>query len=103
MRVIEKTDCKLSVSNNSLNALSGYKIESIFLLMLDFAADFPLQLQIIYRRIGWLAINIGWKLKHFQNMYSLDSDYLTKLFFNLPVLQSNNALLCCDRKTTLLA
>jgi len=52
MRVIEKTDCKLSVSNNSLNALSGYKIESIFLLMLDFAADFPLQLQIIYRRIG---------------------------------------------------
>jgi len=44
VRFIEKTDWTLSVSNDSLNALSSYKIESIFLLTLDFAADFPLEL-----------------------------------------------------------
>jgi len=39
MRFIEKTDCKLSVSNGSVNAVSIYKMQSIFLLTLDFAAD----------------------------------------------------------------
>jgi len=37
MRFIEKTGCKLFVSNGSINTLSTYK--SIFLLRLDFAAD----------------------------------------------------------------
>jgi len=36
MRFIEKTDCKLFVSNGSVNALSTYK--SIFPLTLNFAA-----------------------------------------------------------------
>jgi len=40
MRFIEKTDCKLFVSNGSVNTLSTYK--SIFLLTLDFAVDFSL-------------------------------------------------------------
>jgi len=31
MRFIDETDCKLSVSNGSVNALSTYKIKSIFL------------------------------------------------------------------------
>jgi len=39
MRFIEKIDCKQSVSNGSVNALSAYKIKSIFLLTLGFAAD----------------------------------------------------------------
>jgi len=34
MRFIEKTDCKLSVSNGSVNALSTYKIKSMLLLTL---------------------------------------------------------------------
>jgi len=32
MRFIEKTDCKLFVSNRSVNALSTYKIKSMLLL-----------------------------------------------------------------------
>jgi len=56
MCFIEKTDCKLSVSNDSLNTLSSCKIESIFLLTLDFAADFPLQLNdlnyLLYDRVA---------------------------------------------------
>jgi len=39
MRLIEKTDCKESVSNGSVNALSTYKIKSVFLLTLGFATD----------------------------------------------------------------
>jgi len=39
MRFIEKTDYNLSISNSSVNALNAYKIKSIFLLSLDFAAD----------------------------------------------------------------
>jgi len=31
MRFMDKTDCKLSVSNDIVNALSTYKIKSIFL------------------------------------------------------------------------
>jgi len=38
MRLIEKTDCKLSVSKDSVNALSTYKVSSTFLVTLDFAA-----------------------------------------------------------------
>jgi len=38
VRFIGKTDCKLFVSNGSVNTLSTYK--SIFLLTLDFFADF---------------------------------------------------------------
>jgi len=34
MRFIEKTDCKVSVGNGSVNALSTYKIKSIKLLFL---------------------------------------------------------------------
>jgi len=30
LRFIDKTDCKLSVSNGSVDALSTYKIKSIF-------------------------------------------------------------------------
>jgi len=37
MRFIEKTDCKLFVSDGSCNTLNTYK--SNFLLTLDFAAD----------------------------------------------------------------
>jgi len=41
MRFIDETDidCKLSVSNGSVNVLSTSKLKTIFLLMLDFAAD----------------------------------------------------------------
>jgi len=40
MRFIEKTDCKLCVSNGSVNALrTTYKIKSVFFLTLGFAAD----------------------------------------------------------------
>jgi len=39
MRFIETTDCKLSVSNSTAGALNTYKIKSIFLFSLDFAAD----------------------------------------------------------------
>jgi len=56
MRFIEKTDCKLSVNNDSLTALSGFKIESIFLFTLDFAADFQLQLKLYTIGQG------GWQL-----------------------------------------
>jgi len=35
MRFIEKTDCKLSVSDGSVNALSTYKIKSVLLLTLS--------------------------------------------------------------------
>jgi len=35
MRFIEKTDCKLSVSNGSVDALSTYKIKSMLLLTLQ--------------------------------------------------------------------
>jgi len=35
MRFIEKTDCKLSVSTGSANALSTYKMKSIFLFTLS--------------------------------------------------------------------
>jgi len=35
MRFIEKTDCKVSVSNGSVNALSTYKLKSILLLLLS--------------------------------------------------------------------
>jgi len=34
MRFIEEADCKVSVSNGSVNALSTYKIKSILLLLL---------------------------------------------------------------------
>jgi len=41
MRFIDETDidCKLSVSNGSVNVLSTSKIKTIFLLTLDFAAE----------------------------------------------------------------
>jgi len=41
MRLIEKTECRSSVSNGSVNALNTCKVKSIFLLVLDFAADSP--------------------------------------------------------------
>jgi len=39
MCFIEKTDCKICVSDGSANALRNYKINSVFLLTLPFAAD----------------------------------------------------------------
>jgi len=39
MRFIDKTDCKLSVSNGSVTVLSTSKTENIFLHTLDFAAE----------------------------------------------------------------
>jgi len=39
MRFIEKTDCKLSVSNGSVNILNTYKIQTNFVPSLDFVAD----------------------------------------------------------------
>ena len=86
MRFIEKTDYNLSISNSSVNALNAYKIKSIFLLSLDFAADSSRYIWMLSNLI-WdrVAINIRWKLKHFQIMYRPDSDYLTKLFFHLRV------------------
>jgi len=39
MRVIDETDCKLSVCDNSVTVLSTSKIKTIFLLTLDFAAE----------------------------------------------------------------
>jgi len=41
MRFIEKTDSMLCVSNHSVNALRTYKIKSVFVFALGFAADFP--------------------------------------------------------------
>jgi len=40
MRFITETDCKLSVSNGSVNVLSTSKMNTVFLLTLDFAAEF---------------------------------------------------------------
>jgi len=39
MRFIDETDCKLSVSNDSVRVLSNSKMNTIFLLTLDFAAE----------------------------------------------------------------
>jgi len=39
MRFIDETDCKLSVSNRSVNILRTSKMKTIFLLTLDFAAE----------------------------------------------------------------
>ena len=39
MCFIKKTDCKTCVSNGSASALRTYKIKSVFLLTLPFAAD----------------------------------------------------------------
>jgi len=45
MYFIQKADCKLSVNNDSVNSLSTYKIKSIFLLTLDFAAGSSLAVE----------------------------------------------------------
>jgi len=50
MRFIDKTDSKQSVSNGSANAIITYKMESIFLLSLDFTAD-P-------SRCSWMLSNL---------------------------------------------
>jgi len=39
MRFVYETDCKLSVSNGSVNVLSTSKMKTIFLLTLGFAAE----------------------------------------------------------------
>ena len=39
LRFIEKTDCKICVSNGSTSALRTYKMKNVFLLILPFAAD----------------------------------------------------------------
>jgi len=52
MRFIEKTGCKLSITNGSVNALNAYKIKSIFLLSLGFAADSS--------RCNWMLSNLLW-------------------------------------------
>jgi len=39
MRFINETDCKLSVSNGSVNVLSPSKMKTIFLLTLGFTAE----------------------------------------------------------------
>jgi len=41
MRFIEKTDCKLSVSNGNVNALGTYKMKSMLLLTLPPKGTFP--------------------------------------------------------------
>jgi len=46
MRFFKRTDCKLSVSNGSVNVLSTHKTKSILLLMLDIAADSSSYLQL---------------------------------------------------------
>ena len=67
MRFIEKTDCKLSVSNGSVNAVSIYKMQSIFLLTLDFAADsFRCSWMISNFPQDRVVVDIWLKLKHFQ-------------------------------------
>jgi len=38
MRFVDETDCKLSVSNGSVNVLSTSTMKTIFLLTLNFAA-----------------------------------------------------------------
>jgi len=55
MCFIDKTDCKLSVSNGSVNVLSTSNIKTIFLLLLDFAAESSRCRGMIlnYCRIGW--------------------------------------------------
>jgi len=39
MRFIDKTDCKLSVSNGTVSVLNTSKMKTIFLLMLGIAAE----------------------------------------------------------------
>jgi len=39
MHFVDETDCKLSVSNGSVNVLSTSKMKTIFLLTLQFAAE----------------------------------------------------------------
>jgi len=39
MRFVDETDCKLSVSNGSVNVLSTSEMKTIFLLTLGFAAE----------------------------------------------------------------
>jgi len=60
MRFIEETDCKLSVSNGSVNVLSTSKMKTIFLIMLDFTAETTRCWEWfhVYSRIGWqLTLN----------------------------------------------
>jgi len=73
MRFIEKTDCKQSVSNGSVNALSTYKIKNVFLPTLGFAADSSCCSWMISNLLQDTVASIKWKLKHFQTMYKSDS------------------------------
>jgi len=77
------------VSNGSVNSLSTYKIKSILLLTLDFAADSCLAVkwfEIIYCRIGWqLTSDESWNTE-LMNSRS-ESNILTRLFFYSPARQ----------------
>jgi len=59
MGFVEKTDCKLSVSDGSGNSLSTYKMKNIFLLMCVEEWDrgtLPLDFEIWYFSITFLAL-----------------------------------------------
>jgi len=64
MRFIEKTDCKESVSNGSVNAFSTYKIKSVFLITLGFAADSSccsMVSNLLYT-VWWQTSNESWNI-----------------------------------------
>jgi len=66
MRFIEKTDCKLSVSNGSVNTLNTYKIQTKFVPSLDFVADSS--------RCSWMISNllyrIWWQLTSDESLHT---------------------------------
>jgi len=63
MRFIDEIDCKLSVSNRSVNVLCTSKMKTIFLLTLDFAAESTRGRGLISRlQYDRVAISIRWKL-----------------------------------------